>query len=217
MMKSFFVAAAFCAILPSISCADDVALMTVRIGKQKQLHRIAFDFREGDAPAHVENFKKLARKKFYNGLTFHRAFPHMLVQTGDPLSEGKDRSKVGTSGPGYTLPPEIRARHVKGAVAAARLPDKINPSRMSNGSQFYVCLVPMPNLDGQYTVFGNVIYGFETLDSISTLPVDSNDFPVERVEIKSLRIIPREELPPPPETAKPTGPEKTRRWWQVFG
>jgi cyclophilin family peptidyl-prolyl cis-trans isomerase len=217
MMKPFLVAAALCAFLPSITCADDVALMTVRIGKQKQLHRIAFDFRESDAPGHVENFKKLARKKFYNGLTFHRAFPHMLVQTGDPLSEGKDRSKVGTSGPGYTLPPEIRARHVKGAVAAARLPDKINPSRMSNGSQFYVCLVPMPNLDGQYTVFGNVIYGFETLDAISTLPVDSNDFPVERVEIKSLRIIPREQLPPPPETAKPTGPGKARRWWQVFG
>ena len=122
-----------------------------------------------------------------------------------------------TSGPGYTLPPEIRAKHVKGAVAAARLPDKINPSRVSNGSQFYICLAPMPNLNGQYTVFGNLIYGYETLDTISTLPVDSNDFPVERVEIKSLRIIPREQLPPPPEQVKPGAPTKARRWWQVFG
>jgi len=197
--------------------ADDVALMTIRIGKQKTLHRVAFEFREGDAPGHVANFKKLARKKFYDDLTFHRAFPHMLVQTGDPLSDRKDRSKVGTSGSGYTLPPEIRAKHVKGAVAAARLPDKINPSRVSNGSQFYICLAPMPNLNGQYTVFGNLIYGYETLDTISTLPVDSNDFPVERVEIKSLRIIPREHLPPPPEPIKPGAPTKARRWWQVFG
>ena len=205
------------ALLPSFARADDVALMTVRIGKPKTLHRVAFEFREGDAPAHVANFKKLARKKFYNGLTFHRAFPHMLVQTGDPLSDRKDRSKVGTSGPGYTLPAEIRAKHVKGAVAAARLPDKINPSRMSNGSQFYICLAPMPNLDGQYTVFGNLIYGYETLDAISTLPVDSNDFPVERVEIKSLKIIPRAQLPPPPETPHPGAPTKARRWWQFFG
>src|SRR5688572_31903417 len=109
MKSSFLVATVLCcAFLPSDLHAEDVALMTVRIGKQKQLRRVAFAFREGDAPAHVENFKKLARKRFYNGLTFHRAFPHMLVQTGDPLSEGKDRGKVGTGGPGYTLPPEIR-------------------------------------------------------------------------------------------------------------
>ena len=103
------------------------------------------------------------------------------------------------------------------AVPKRVLPDKINPSRVSNGSQFYICLAPMPDLNGQYTVFGNLIYGYETLDTISTLPVDSNDFPVERVEIKSLRIIPREQLPPPPELVKPGTPTKARRWWQVFG
>jgi len=73
------------------------------------------------------------------------------VQAGDPLSRRKDRAKVGTGGPGYTLQPEIRRKHTVGAVAMARLPDKINPARVSNGSQFYICLKPMPNLDGQYT------------------------------------------------------------------
>lgn len=197
--------------------ADEVALMQIRIGREKQLRPVALEFYENDAPITVENFKKLARKRFYNGLAFHRVFPHLLVQTGDPLSKGKDRSHVGTTGPGYTLPAEIRRKHTKGAVAAARLPDKINPSRVSNGSQFYICLAPMPNLDGQYTVFGNVIYGLDTLDLISTKPVDSNDYPVERVEIRSLKIIPREQLPPPPEPARPGTAPRERKWWQFFG
>lgn len=197
--------------------AEDVGLMTIRVGKQKERQRVALEFHDAQAPAHVENFKKLARDKFYNGLSFHRVFPHLLVQTGDPLSKKKDRSRVGTTGPGYTLPPEIRRKHTKGAIAAARLPDKINPSRLSNGSQFYICLAPMPNLDGQYTVFGNVIYGLDVLDAISTQPVDSNDYPVERIKIERLQIMPRENLPPPPEPAKPPGPGQTKRWWQIFG
>jgi peptidyl-prolyl cis-trans isomerase B (cyclophilin B) len=209
----------FCALLAGAPLlpADEVALMTVRFGKQKERQRVALEFYEGDAPAHVRNFKELARDKFYDDLAFHRAFPNLLVQTGDPLSEKKDRSRVGTTGPGYTIPAEIRRKHTRGAVAAARLPDKINPSRVSNGSQFYICLAPMPNLNGQYTVFGRVIYGMEVLESISTRPVDSNDYPVERIIIESLRIIPREELPPPPAKAPATEPGKSRRWWQIFG
>ena len=195
--------------------ADDVALLTLRIGKDKTPRTVALEFYETDAPATVENFKKLAKKKFYNGLAIHRVFPDTLVQMGDPLTERKDRTGVGTGGPGYTLAPEIRRKHGKGAVAAARLPDKINPSRVSNGSQFYICLTPIPSYDGQYTVFGNVLYGFEVLEQISNLPVDSNDYPVERVEIRTLKIVPREQLPPPPAPAAPAPPPK-KRWWQFF-
>jgi len=216
-MKRLVVAlAAFIAAAPLLQ-ADEVALMQIRFGKEKVLRRVALEFHETEAPGHVSNFKKLARDRFYNGLAFHRAFPHLLVQTGDPQSEKKDRSKVGTGGPGYTLPPEIRRKHAKGSVAAARLPDKINPSRMSNGSQFYVCLAPMPNFDGQYTVFGRVIYGLDVLDLISTKAVDSNDYPVERVEIDSLRIMPREQLPPPPGPAAPGPAPQKKQWWQIFG
>lgn len=205
------------ALLPALSRADQVALMQIRFGKEKATRPVAIEFYEGDAPATVANFKKLADKGFYKGMAFHRAIPNMLVQVGDPKSKSKDRAEVGTGGPGYTIPAEIHRKHTRGSVAAARLPDNINPSRMSNGSQFYVTLAPLPELDGQYTVFGHVIYGLETLDAISNTPVDSNDYPVERITIQSLNIIPREQLPPPPSAAPTTAPKpKKKSWWKVF-
>ena len=176
----------------SLVRADDVAVMQIKIGREKKLPQVVVEFYDRDAPATVDNFEKLVRNGFYKGIAFHRAFPHLLVQAGDPLSRKKDRTRVGTTGPGYTLPPEIRRKHTGGAVAMARLPDKINPGRLSNGSQFYVCIKPMPNLDGQYTVFGRVIEGLDALDKISALPVDSNDYPIDRVVIKSVKILPRE-------------------------
>ena len=214
LKKLLLTAAALVASLAAVR-ADDVALVTLRVGKDKTPQQFAIEFYPGDAPLTVENFKKLADKKFYNGLAIHRVFPHLLVQTGDPLTKHKDRSKVGTGGPGYTIPPEIRRKHTKGAVAAARLPDKINPSRLSNGSQFYVCLAPMPTYDGQYTVFGHILWGLETLDALSTTPADSNDNPVQRIVIKSLKVMPREKLPPPPAPVIP-GPAPKKRWWQIF-
>lgn len=216
MKKPLLVFAAVLAVRLVAARADDAALLTIQIGKDPTPRLVAIDLLEQDAPRTVENFVKLAKKGFYKGIAFHRAFPHILVQTGDPLSKGRDRSKVGIGGPGYTLLPEIRRKHSKGAVAAARLPDKINPSRVSNGSQFFICLEPAPNYDGQYTVFGQVIYGYETLDEISTKPVDSNDYPLERCFIRSVKIMPREQLPPPP---GPDAPAKkpAKRWWQIFG
>ncbi len=79
----------------------------------------------------MANFEKLLRHKFYDNLKVHRIIPHTLVQMGDPLSRWTDRSRVGTGGPGYTLPPEIHLRNTAGAVAMSRLPDTINPARRS--------------------------------------------------------------------------------------
>lgn len=214
MKKILVTLAIFAAGLVAVR-AEDVALLTLRIGKDKTPRQVAFELYEGDAPQTVENFKKLARKRFYNGLTIHRAFPGTLVQMGDPLTKSDDRARVGTGGPGYTIPAEIRRKHTKGALAAARLPDKINPTRVSNGSQFYVCLTPIPSYDGQYTVFGNVIWGLDTLDEISNLPTDSNDYPVQRVEIQSMKILPREQLPAAPVAPKP-GPAPKKPWWKIF-
>lgn len=153
----------------AIARADDVALLQIRFGTTLEIAPVALSFYENDAPATVANFKKLAQKNFYRGCVFHRAFPHTLVQVGDPLSKKSERSQVGTGGPGYTLLPEIRHRHGLGDVAMARLPDKLNPSRVSNGSQFFVCLTPMPAYDGEYTVFAHVLYGLDTLDRIDRL------------------------------------------------
>lgn len=197
--------------------ADEVALFQIRFGKEKTLRPVAIELYEKDAPATTENFKKLVSKGFYEGLAFHRVFPNMLVQVGDPKSKSKDRSEVGTGGPGYTLPSEIHRKHTRGAVAAARLPDKINPSRVSNGSQFYVALTPMPELDGQYTVFGNVLYGMETLELISNKPTDSNDNPIERIVIRKTQLFPREQLPPPPAPVAPDARPAKKPWWKIFG
>ena len=101
-------------------------------------------------------------------------------------------------------------------LPAARLPDKINPSRHSSGSQFYICLAPMPSYDDLYTVFGHVLWGLDTLDAISTKPVDSNDYPIDRIVIQSVKIMPRAELPAAPVPAAKPAPAPPKRWWQLF-
>jgi peptidyl-prolyl cis-trans isomerase B (cyclophilin B) len=217
MTRHVFLLTAAAFLCAPIANADDVVLMQIRFGKEKVLRPVALELYEGDAPATTQNFKKLVRDGFYKGLAFHRAISNTLVQIGDPKSEKKDRAEVGTGGPGYTVPAEIRRKHTRGSVAAARLPDKINPSRMSNGSQFYVTLRPLRELDGQYTVFGNVIYGIETLEAISNKPVDSNDYPIERITVRSMKVLPREQLPPPPAPPAPGAKPAKKPWWKIFG
>jgi peptidyl-prolyl cis-trans isomerase B (cyclophilin B) len=216
MNKAAIVSALAAICLAAAARADDCALVSLQVGKDKQLRQFALEFDPGAAPATVENFKKLARKGFYKGCAIHRSFPHLLLQMGDPLSKNTDRHKVGTGGPGYSLPAEIHRKHTKGAVAAARLPDKINPARVSNGSQFFICLAPMPAYDGQYTVFGNVLWGLDTLDALSERPTDSNDYPVERIVIRAVKIVDRAQLPAAPKPAAPTE-KRAKRWWQIFG
>lgn len=131
------------------SGANQVAVIETDKGK------IVFEFFPDVAPKTVDNFIKLAQKGFYNGLTFHRVVPAFVIQGGDPNGNG-------TGGPGYTIKAEFSERkHLRGTVAMARsqLPD-------SAGSQFYICLEPQPSLDGQYTVFGQVIEGIEVIDKI---------------------------------------------------
>ena len=169
----------------------DVAVIQIQVGKEKQTQQVVIGLYDQAAPLTVANFKLLAGKKFYNGLRFHRVFPSTFVQTGDPKSRWGDTETTGTGGPGYTVPAEIGRKHVRGAVAAARLPDNINPAKASNGSQFYVCLSPLPKLDGKYTVFGEVLEGLDVLDAISNQPTDSNDFPLAKIVIKSITIQPR--------------------------
>ncbi len=111
------------------------------------------------APKTVANFETLVNKGFYNGLTWHRVVPDFVIQGGDP-------DGTGSGGPGYTVPAEIKEKHLRGSVATARTGDDVNPQRASSGSQFYICLEPQPGLDGQYTVFGGVISGMSAVDQI---------------------------------------------------
>jgi cyclophilin family peptidyl-prolyl cis-trans isomerase len=168
----------------------EVVVLKIKVGREKKPQRVVISLRPDAAPQTVENFKKLIHKKFYDGLRFHRVIPKALVQTGDPRTRWWDGDLVGTGGPGYTLPAEIKLPSIEGAVAMARLDGPINPTKASNGSQFFVCLDALPKLNGEYTIFGQVIEGMEVLHAISKLPTDSNDFPVDKIVIKSMRLEP---------------------------
>jgi len=170
----------------------EVAVFKIRIGKQKQLQRVVMGLYDESAPITVANFKALVRRKFYNGLRFHRVFPGSFVQTGDPQSRWGQSDTSGTGGPGYTIPAEIKLRHDKGSVAMSRLPDDINPAKNSNGSQFYACIAPLPKLDGKFAVFGEILEGLDILEAISKQPTNSNDFPLQKIAIHSITLQPRE-------------------------
>ncbi len=132
------------------------------------------------APKHVESFVKLAKSGFFNGTIFHRVIPGFMIQGGDPLTKDpSNRSKYGTGGPGYTLPAEFsRVPHEKGILSAARTAD---PN--SAGSQFFIMVDKAPHLDGQYTIFGEVVKGVEITDTIVNQPRDLRDNPLERIEM----------------------------------
>ncbi len=138
-------------------------------GKDTPLGTFVIELYPEDAPRHVENFLKLVKSGYYEGTTFHRIVPGFIVQGGDPISKSDWRSpKVGTGGPDYTLPAEIKRSHLRGSVAAARKPDLVNPNRESSGSQFYICLADLPGLDRDgYTVFGQVVDGMDVVDKIA--------------------------------------------------
>ena len=175
-------------VLAAANAVASQAIIHFQVGDTKEDQLVTIDLFDGNAPQTVANFKTLVAKKFYKGLGVHRVVPETLVQMGDPLSRKKDRSATGTGGPGYTIPAEIGRKHVRGAVAMAALPPALNPARVSNGSQFYIVLRPQPELDKDYTVFGQVTSGLDFLDSISRRGRDTNDYPLEKVTIRSIEI-----------------------------
>jgi cyclophilin family peptidyl-prolyl cis-trans isomerase len=148
-------------------------------------------------PKHRDNFIKLVKEKYYDGVRFHRVIEGFMIQTGDPYS--RDTAKIdlwGQGGPDYTIPAEFVNEywHKKGALAAARRGDMANPTKASSGSQFYIvhdenaCL----HLDGQYSIFGEVIEGLEVIDVIAAVATDPYDRPYEDVIIESIRTVEEE-------------------------
>ncbi len=143
--------------------------------------RMKVKFATKDAPKNVTNVANLAIKGFYNGLTFHRIVPGFVVQGGDPKGDG-------TGGPGYTVEAEIGRKHLKGSLAMARTGDQVNPQRRSSGSQFYLCLQPLPQLDGQYTVIGDMVEGLDVLEKLGQVKTGPMDRPVEPVVMESVTV-----------------------------
>ena len=144
-----------------------------------------------ETPLHRDNFVKLAKSGFYDGLLFHRIINGFMIQGGDPFT--KDSTKLaqfGTGGPGYTIPAEIVSgkTHKKGALAAARRGDQVNPAKESSGSQFYIVQDAdgCRHLDGEYTIFGEVVDGLTVIDKIASEKTDMRDRPLRRVQIISV-------------------------------
>ncbi len=161
-------------VLPTAEGKAPRAIITTKFGEIELVF-----FREL-APKHVESFLKLAKKGFYNGTIFHRVIPGFMIQGGDPHTKDPSKRQLyGMGGPGYTLPAEFnKIPHERGIVSAARTAD---PN--SAGSQFFIMVDKAPHLDGQYTVFGEVVRGMDVADKILRQPRDSRDNPLERVEI----------------------------------
>ena len=132
---------------------------------------------DDDAPKTVENFVKLARDGFYDGVVFHRVIPDFMIQGGDPTG-------TGSGGPGYTFEDEQNERGVvRGALAMA------NAGPNTNGSQFFIVTAEAcPWLDGKHTVFGRVTSGMDVVDAISALPTDAGDRPQEEVVMERVAV-----------------------------
>jgi peptidyl-prolyl cis-trans isomerase B (cyclophilin B) len=163
----------------------EVAIIKTSLGT------MVVEFYPDVAPNHVANFKKLARQGFYDGQCFHRVIKGFMIQGGDPNT--KDESKKdqwGMGGPGYTVNAEFNSKHhARGILSMARTSD---PN--SAGSQFFICHGDCGQLDGQYTVFGNLIKGFDVLDKIANTPTEGPDRPVTRVNIDSVKIVPADSV-----------------------
>ena len=146
-----------------------------------------------DTPAHRDNFAKLALTGFYDKLLFHRVIDGFMIQGGDPLTKDPaNKARFGTGDPDYTIPAEILPshNHKKGALAAARRGDAVNPFRESSGSQFYIVQDPYTcaQLDGQYTVFGETISGLDVVDKIARVDTDGRDCPLSEVKIITITL-----------------------------
>ena len=152
--------------------AKMVPWLTIQV---KDYGKIVVELFPDSAPKNVES---LARKGFYNGLTFHRLVPGFVIQGGDPKGDG-------TGGPDYTVPAEIRMPHVRGAFAMARTN---NPAKANSSCQFYICLQALQQLDGNYTVIGQTRKGMDVVDSIAKAPRDGNDKPLKPVVIEKITV-----------------------------
>ena len=138
---------------------------------------IAIELFDDDAPKTVENFLKLARDGFYNGVIFHRVIPDFMIQGGDPTG-------TGSGGPGYQFEDEFNDNKVvRGALAMA------NAGPNTNGSQFFIVTTEAASwLDGKHTVFGRVTDGMDVVDAISALETDARDRPREDVVIERVDV-----------------------------
>ena len=164
--------------------ADEVAVVTTNMGT------MVLEFWPDVAPKHVENFKTLAKKGFYDGTAIHRVIKGFMIQGGDPLTkDDAQQMRWGTGDPGYKIAAEFNNKpHVRGVLSMARSED---PD--SAGSQFFICHDKAASLDHKYTAFGKLIKGDDVLEKIATTETAPGDRPLKKVTVESIKIVPRSE------------------------
>ena len=187
MRKTFILIFLIGVLLMSCSKDQKVAVISTKFGD------MVVEFFPDVAPKHVENFQILAEEGYYNGTTFHRVIPGFMIQGGDPNSKDLDRMNDGTGGragkffgigrendpESWTVPAEFNnTPHQRGTLSMAR-----SQNIDSGSSQFFICHDNAPFLDGQYTVFGQLISGIEVVDEIVNSERDPRDNPLDRVEM----------------------------------
>lgn len=238
MRLIYKISAAVIALFTLVSCGS------LKMGGKKE-QKVLITTTEGDiklklyneTPLHRDNFRKLVKSKFYDGLLFHRVIDEFMIQGGDPESKAAEAGMVlGNGDVGYRIPAEFRTPnlyHKKGALAAARTGDNVNPEKESSGCQFYIVVGKTfndqqldamqrdktaryarlgdgdnlrylfseearnnyktiggtPHLDGNYTVFGEVLEGLEIVEKISKVDTDRADRPLEDVRIIKMKLV----------------------------
>jgi len=145
--------------------------------------KIVLELNASAAPKTVENFEKLVKEGFYDGLIFHRVIKGFMIQGGCP-------DGTGMGGPGYSITGEFAQngfdnpiRHERGVISMARA---MNPN--SGGSQFFIMHKDSPHLDGGYAAFGKVVEGIDVVDEIASTEVDATDRPLKKQKIKKVTI-----------------------------
>jgi cyclophilin family peptidyl-prolyl cis-trans isomerase len=151
-----------------------------------ELGVIRFEFFPNKALKHSQQFIRLARAGFYDGSAFHRVIPRGIIQGGDPLLKEPQtaRERWGTGALNQIADEFTDIKHVRGIVSTVRVPGQAN----SGGAQFFICSSPQPQLDGQFSAFGQVTEGIDVVDRISVAPTDNNGLTVTPVKIVSIRI-----------------------------
>ncbi len=183
---------AACAASVLLACGSETpATREIAVVRVRDFGEIRFALLADQAPRHVASFKSLAAARFYDGTTFHRVIPRFMIQGGDPNSKDADPTNDGFGGPGYALKAEFNdVPHLPGTVSMGRAsgPD-------TAGSQFFIMTTASdawrPQLDGQYTVFGQLVSGQDVVDRISAAPRDANDRPLADVRVESVTVEPR--------------------------
>ena len=188
-MKKLFIIISILSIGLLFSCAEreEVVIINTEFG---EIVLLLYN----ETPLHKKNFLELAKGHFYDSTTFHRVMDRFMIQGGDPNSKDNDPNNDGRGGPGFTVPQEFNKdlTHIRGALAAARQPDSVNPEKASSGSQFYIVENEegYHSLDGNYTVFGQTISGIDVVEEIAAQPKNPANRPLNNIymtmEVRSM-------------------------------